>query len=454
MNASWDTWMLWGIDWLLFVGGMVAVVYGVVGPRRRAARSCVKCGYDMGGIAGRRCPECGREAKSERELARRRVSLGALVVGAALMFASYAMWVPVRLSREGWQAVIPTAGLVLGTPWYIEEEVGAGNDMTRLLIERVRAEELGRWHWEFMSRCALRKDAAELVVSWNKRSGGWAKLMAVGLAAGAVPQGQVDRLMDVAVIDVKTRGEWPRDAVAYVEYTVDLWAPQADARDVCVQAVDAQGRLLDRRMVLEGASKATQANFPELAQYMLPKTLKLGSGEGVSGTERYRVELVRVGSDGVTSEPFASKEVAIVRGEQDVASLPVVKTNDVRVRLDSQMFGVTPLRAAGVVSMLDAGEKMYAFLTPMNDAGSLLKGVTVGARVEVYRGTAKKYEARVWFRPDDREWSVGVPLEAVDSGKEGDGDWWIAVQSDPEVALQDMEAEKVWSGRSVTVLGK
>ncbi|MBX9736938.1 MAG: hypothetical protein K2X32_08425 [Phycisphaerales bacterium] len=69
-------------------------------------RRCPKCAYDMSGTSGLKCPECGRVAKSERQLhrSRRRWRL-ALVALAALTLASL-LPVGVKVYREGWRSVL------------------------------------------------------------------------------------------------------------------------------------------------------------------------------------------------------------------------------------------------------------------------------------------------------------------------------------------------------------
>jgi hypothetical protein len=75
-----------------WVFGVVAVVLGVAGAwliywsllrdRARGRRRCPKCWYDLAGVPGLRCPECGREARRERSLRRTRRRWRVALLGA------------------------------------------------------------------------------------------------------------------------------------------------------------------------------------------------------------------------------------------------------------------------------------------------------------------------------------------------------------------------------------
>lgn len=68
--------------------GAVVAAWGLAGDRARGRRRCGRCWYDMGAVVGLKCPECGRDAKGERDLRRTRrrwrwVIVGVLLVGGA-----------------------------------------------------------------------------------------------------------------------------------------------------------------------------------------------------------------------------------------------------------------------------------------------------------------------------------------------------------------------------------
>lgn len=116
-------------DWLWIVAGIAAAAAGaavtgwslagdwLVGMRRGRTRRCPRCWYSMEGSAGRRCPECGREARSERRMLRSRRRWLPAAAGAALMLAGAAA-VAWPLSAGGaWKKWVPNTALIVMLPW-------------------------------------------------------------------------------------------------------------------------------------------------------------------------------------------------------------------------------------------------------------------------------------------------------------------------------------------------
>jgi hypothetical protein len=134
----------WVISWwaggVLGVGALVVIALAMLRDRSRGRRRCPKCWYDMTGVAGLKCPECGREQRSEKRLLRTRrrwrmavagVLLlgvaGATAVAPAVYTGKWARYTPVPVLRgllsffEGDAAVVRArfnqSGLSMLTPW-------------------------------------------------------------------------------------------------------------------------------------------------------------------------------------------------------------------------------------------------------------------------------------------------------------------------------------------------
>ena len=101
----------------LTLGGLLVVVRGVYGDRARGRRRCARCWYDMDRVDGRRCPECGHEAKSEKALLRPRRVKPAIAAGVVLVVLAIVLNPALRWYQDGWRAAIPTWVLIHGYDW-------------------------------------------------------------------------------------------------------------------------------------------------------------------------------------------------------------------------------------------------------------------------------------------------------------------------------------------------
>src|SRR5262249_34414187 len=111
MNVDWAVWRWWIAGGLLAATGLWVLYAALLRDRARGRRRCPRCWYDMAGVPGLRCPECGHAARRERSLnrARRRwalAPLGALCLGGG---AGVAPLPPIR--SKGW-GLFPTTPLI------------------------------------------------------------------------------------------------------------------------------------------------------------------------------------------------------------------------------------------------------------------------------------------------------------------------------------------------------
>lgn len=106
-------WAFWLCGAACGIIGMVLLVR-VVTLKRAPGRVCRGCGYDMAGSSGLRCSECGRVARSERELGRRRWNVRLALAGVLCVLLGIAVaWTP-RVRERGWLGATPTLVLAVG----------------------------------------------------------------------------------------------------------------------------------------------------------------------------------------------------------------------------------------------------------------------------------------------------------------------------------------------------
>lgn len=102
--GTWS-WAFWIGSILVAAVGLWALWRALFSDRARGRRRCGKCWYDMAGVPGLKCPECGREAKREKQLGRTRRRWGRAVFACVLLSAAGGLAVTPRIVESGWDAV-------------------------------------------------------------------------------------------------------------------------------------------------------------------------------------------------------------------------------------------------------------------------------------------------------------------------------------------------------------
>src|SRR5688572_9581634 len=91
-SSGWVTTALWWMGVAVCAGGGVVVLVALLRDRSRGRRRCPRCWYEMTGVPGLVCPECGKAARREKALFRTRrrwrmAGVSALVAGLGLAAA-------------------------------------------------------------------------------------------------------------------------------------------------------------------------------------------------------------------------------------------------------------------------------------------------------------------------------------------------------------------------------
>lgn len=108
--------ILWFAGAALALLGAGLVTWALWWDRARGRRRCPQCWYDMGGVPGLRCPECGRAVAAEKRFTRTRrrwawAAIGALVLTSGVV----SMQVP-AYRQGGWVGLVPSSVLVWWAP--------------------------------------------------------------------------------------------------------------------------------------------------------------------------------------------------------------------------------------------------------------------------------------------------------------------------------------------------
>lgn len=116
---TFQVWMFWLAGAALGGAGAFLICWGLFSDRLSGSwkkRRCRKCLYDMTSVAGLKCPECGREWRSEAQMRKVRRRWGMASLGVVLTLGAFGLnWYAVGLFL-GWQNVAPVAILIRLSP--------------------------------------------------------------------------------------------------------------------------------------------------------------------------------------------------------------------------------------------------------------------------------------------------------------------------------------------------
>jgi hypothetical protein len=118
--AGW-TWAFWAAGGTVAMTGLLLCGWALLRDRSRGRRRCPRCWYDMSGVPGMKCPECGRTPRTEKRFFRTRRRWRWAVAGTALAtFGAGTAAAPAIASGE-WVLYVPPTLLNLGLSFFDKE---------------------------------------------------------------------------------------------------------------------------------------------------------------------------------------------------------------------------------------------------------------------------------------------------------------------------------------------
>ena len=139
--------------------GLAMAVVAARGDRARGRRRCGRCWYDMGGVEGLTCPECGRVARRELELGRTRRRKRLVVAAVLLVAAGQLGWLEGRVRRGGWLAAVPTEVLIVLIPQVPQEWLSRPRGSGGAIVDQTL---LGRRERGVLTESQIRRAADQL----------------------------------------------------------------------------------------------------------------------------------------------------------------------------------------------------------------------------------------------------------------------------------------------------
>lgn len=461
-------------SWGLVIAGWVFVAMWVWGKRGTGSRWCAKCLYDMTGLPGMRCPECGREARNEKQLRRRKRRWAALVVAAVLFVLNYSMWVPGRVQHEGWKtALVPTGALALGLPWVAQDrrgptskdpgvppsvkEMPVWDAAFHLLFDRIGRNELSAWHWEAVGQIGLLQDPRTLdrrgcPSGWSTREPNVRELIERGLFRGAIREGLRQRIEGWSKLVITTRDIWPQGALVHVAVEAYAW----DSGNLTLELCDANGERIEGTMIVHGVPSAYVRfnGVPppgERRRYTLRLRRESWRGGDASLLTQRDFEII-----GAHESLTQFLDAVPLRVESLLSRASVELEND-----ESHGTDGTLLRGTGGWVEFPAPRELVQ-LQPRYDVLENQR-LTLGVWVDVYCGeelycrgsavfSARSAGENELARPGGK-WVGGLQLDPVHSRPMStDGPWRMVLTGDPHLALMDFECKRYWEGQATIEL--
>ncbi|MCB9848240.1 MAG: hypothetical protein H6814_07470 [Phycisphaeraceae bacterium] len=106
---------LLGLTWAGILFGAALLVRAVI-PKRDDRRCCRKCRYDMTGVPGTTCPECGATLRKDRQRRFAPTRRRGILLSALLFLVAYGGHLGRRAVNDGWETIIPTTALIIAYP--------------------------------------------------------------------------------------------------------------------------------------------------------------------------------------------------------------------------------------------------------------------------------------------------------------------------------------------------
>jgi hypothetical protein len=158
-STAWIWWLSGGV---LALTGLTLLWWSLCRDRSRSRRRCPKCWYDMAGVPGLVCPECGRDARRERRLSKTRRRWRWAALGGLVTIIAFSLAVTPRVRLYGPASLLPTTVLLWASPtieqtWttsdnkYLARLENHHDGMMIELSRRAssRAASLADWQWRY-----------------------------------------------------------------------------------------------------------------------------------------------------------------------------------------------------------------------------------------------------------------------------------------------------------------
>lgn len=463
-------WLYHALGWTLAAAGVVLLVWALFWDRSRGRRRCPKCWYSMEGVPGLRCPECGREAKSESGLLRTRRRRWVAVIAVAIIAAGYPIYKVPRIVAGGWRGAVPSTALIAALPWLDHETVAdmaaanatlpLGKSLYHELIQnRLMEDSLAAWQRRWLLAHLMHGDRLRPACSeaWDESF----RFPLVWLLQGE-PRGfgaslREDEvkpvLISLAKAGLHTRDRWPEHTPLYLECRCfDLCLGTRTPRDFVAKAeIDQAAELHERLLNVMGSCFVADTPWTD-------RERMIGVTGGAQNAVRVHLTLTESGgTHGPLIDDDVDLPVQISGSLNDVMHpfrSPEIETL-IRERLKPHIVHAQDEQGFWRLAV-DLASWSIPDETERHRKAAICKAKqTLGVRLELLRAGEMVATGRAWWHGDSFlfPWSQKVLLDLVDKRpvvNSPSDEWQLRITGDGEVALRDFASTEYWDG-TVTV---
>ncbi len=474
-------WLYHTLGWVIGGAAVTLLAWALFWDRARGRKRCPKCWYDMAGVPGLRCPECGCDAKREKRLTRtrrRKWWAGFAVVSMVVGFVVHR--VP-EVAAHGWRGSVPTTVLILALPWLPSPEPDLFVPMEPSLYSELVAERLHQpsmWNWQrrwlvsYMIRGdRQRPDRSE---SWR---GSFGRALSSLLNAADTDEGQwrpprdqpplpladhdVERIRAALIrACIHTRTRWPENSTLMATCDAQGLASW-DSRELFVTAE------IDHAPTLRAFAKGwnTHIDYGRSFSQVWYDDLKVA---GVTVAPRtgvvFNAEMRNVSYDQHKGDLLFHGRILIpitIGGTVDDVISPC-RSPAIEQSLHDHMrptaFRETPKASTdrAPALTLNLGKQWHATMAELCTSPTRL---TFGIRIELMREGRSVGKGRAWWSPSGKADSLkllpalcAIELDVLDETQlaaPDTGSWTVKLTGDGEISLRDFESDHYWKGEVV-----
>ena len=411
-------------SWVPWTAGAVLVAGGIIlglalladwakGLRAPHRRRCPRCWYEMVGVPGLMCPECGRTPKSEKKLGKSRQRWGWAVIG-LLMAVPGAIGVAYpTMARQDWIERIPSWVLVR----YADPIVNRNTYQYQQRPSKFTRAEL------MMGELCQRYERGELSLAVRRRC-----------TAEQFGNGSRDP------ITLETRTRWPAGTQVLVMARPNFGGPLPRSLTAAPQFAGA------REVIAYDEGWGGSQYRDEAPAWLQP------IGVPPDGTSVVECRVFIDEGSGRLWEGRLKTPITVSGAVDEVIQPVVLPAAEEAIR-----------EALARTIRVDADGEWLIFEPPVQV--STLAGITVGLVIEFrYDGVRVAGARTLWIQEEDAKERAGssgwyrrslskdrsVQLEGdtkrLTTIKPSDPHWTVYVRGDGETALRDFKATQYWSG--------